>query len=81
MESAPEDALPVLTYSAAITIHLNGEEVHAFPVAPAHTDGDSYIHFRDSDVLHSGDVFQDDRLSVHRPSERWHPRGHPRGHD
>ena len=58
MESAPEDALPVLTYSAAITIHLNGEEVHAFPVAPAHTDGDSYIHFRDSDVLHSGDVFR-----------------------
>ena len=58
MESVPEDALPVLTYSAAITIHLNGEEVHAFPVAPAHTDGDSYIHFRDSDVLHSGDVFR-----------------------
>ncbi|HET9948592.1 MAG TPA: MBL fold metallo-hydrolase [Longimicrobiales bacterium] len=58
LESAPEDALPVLTYSDAITIHLNGEEVHAFPVPPAHTDGDSYIHFRGSDVLHLGDVFR-----------------------
>ena len=58
MESAPEDALPVLTYSGAITIHLNGEEVHVFSVAPAHTDGDSYIYFRDSDVLHAGDAFR-----------------------
>lgn len=55
---SPEAALPVLTYSEAITIHLNGEEVHAFPVPPAHTDGDSYIHFKDSDVIHSGDVFR-----------------------
>ena len=48
----------MLTYSDAITIHLNGEEVHAFPVPPGHTDGDSYIYFRDSDVLHTGDVFR-----------------------
>lgn len=51
-------ALPVLTYSDAITIHLNGEEVYAFPVPPAHTDGDTFIHFRDSDVIHTGDVFR-----------------------
>ena len=57
-EQSPEDALPVLTYSDAITIHLNGEEVYAFPVAPAHTDGDTFIHFRDSDVIHAGDVFR-----------------------
>jgi len=55
---APADALPVLTYSESITIHLNGEEVFAFPVPPAHTDGDSFIHFRDSDVIHAGDVFR-----------------------
>ena len=29
MRTAGADALPVLTYSDAITIHLNGEEVHA----------------------------------------------------
>jgi len=56
--SSPKDALPILTYSDSITIHLNEEEVHAFPVPPAHTDGDSFIHFRDSDVIHTGDVFR-----------------------
>ena len=55
---APKEALPVLTYSDAVTIYLNGEEVHAFPVPPAHTDGDTYIHFRNSDVIHAGDVFR-----------------------
>ena len=56
--SLPKEALPVLTYSDAITIHLNGEEVYAFPVAPAHTDGDTFIHFKNSDVIHAGDVFR-----------------------
>lgn len=55
---SPADALPVLTYSEAITLHLNGGEVHAAPLPPAHTDGDSYIHFRDEDVIHVGDVFR-----------------------
>ena len=55
---SPAAALPVLTYSDAITIHLNGEEVYAFPVPPAHTDGDTFIHFVDSDVIHTGDVFR-----------------------
>ena len=55
---SPEDALPVLTYSESITIHLNNEEVYAFPVPPAHTDGDTYIYFKDSDVIHAGDVFR-----------------------
>jgi len=57
-QQASQAALPVLTYSDAITIHLNGEEVYAFPVPPAHTDGDTFIHFKDSDVVHSGDVFR-----------------------
>ena len=57
-EQSPKEALPVLTYNDTITIHLNGEEVHAFSVPPAHTDGDSFIHFRTSDVIHTGDVFR-----------------------
>ena len=55
---SPAAALPVLTYSDAITIHLNGEEVYAFSVPPAHTDGDTFIHFTESDVIHAGDVFR-----------------------
>lgn len=54
----PPEALPVLTYSDDVTIHLNGEEVRVIPVPPGHTDGDSIIHFVDSDVIHTGDMFR-----------------------
>ena len=57
-EMNPDEALPILTYSDTTTVHLNGEEVHVFTVPPAHTDGDSFIHFRGADVLHLGDVFR-----------------------
>ena len=57
-ETLPAVALPVLTYSEPVTIHLNGEDVHLIPVPPAHTDGDTFIHFPASDVLHLGDVFR-----------------------
>lgn len=54
----PPEALPVLTYSEDVAIHLNGEEVRVIPVPPGHTDGDSIIHFVDSDVIHAGDMFR-----------------------
>jgi glyoxylase-like metal-dependent hydrolase (beta-lactamase superfamily II) len=54
----PDAALPVLTFNETITIHLNGDEVHAFALPPGHTDGDSYVHFRRADVVHAGDVFR-----------------------
>ena len=57
-ETLPEVALPVVTYNEPVKIHLNGENVHLIPVPPAHTDGDTFIHFQGSDVLHLGDVFR-----------------------
>ena len=54
----PEGARPVVTYSEAITFHLNGEQVRVFLAPPAHTDGDSFVYFSGSDVLHLGDVFR-----------------------
>lgn len=54
----PEGALPVVTYSDGITFHLNDEEVRVFLSPAAHTDGDSFIHFVEADVLHLGDVFR-----------------------
>jgi glyoxylase-like metal-dependent hydrolase (beta-lactamase superfamily II) len=53
---APAGALPVVTFDSTVTFHLNGEEIHAFHVPPAHTDGDSVVHFRKADVLHTGDL-------------------------
>ena len=53
-----EAARPFITYSDAISFHFNGEEVRAFIVPSAHTDGDTFVHFSKSDVLHLGDVFR-----------------------
>ena len=56
-KAAPKVALPVVTVPGDISFHINGEEVHAFHVPRAHTDGDLIVHFRGSDVVHMGDVF------------------------
>jgi len=55
-DAAPEGALPIVTFSEAVTFHLNGGEVHAFHVPHAHTDGDAIVHFRDANVIHAGDT-------------------------
>lgn len=54
----PAAARPVITFNDAMSFHLNGEEVRAFLVPPAHTDGDVFVHFPESDVLHLGDVYR-----------------------
>src|SRR5690606_8528307 len=41
-----------------VTFHFNGETIHVFHVAPAHTDGDAMVHFQNADVIHTGDVFR-----------------------
>jgi glyoxylase-like metal-dependent hydrolase (beta-lactamase superfamily II) len=55
---SPAVALPVVTYGDTMTVHLNGETVTIGKLPPAHTDGDSYIHFARADVIHTGDVFR-----------------------
>ena len=57
VEPAPEVALPVITFDHSVTFHLNGEEMHAFHVPPAHTDGDSIVHFKNANVIHMGDLY------------------------
>jgi glyoxylase-like metal-dependent hydrolase (beta-lactamase superfamily II) len=47
-----------VTYNDRLSFHFNGEEVRAFLAPPAHTDGDTFVHFPQSDVLHLGDVFR-----------------------
>ena len=39
------------------TLFLNGEEIHLQHVAPAHTDGDIFIHYRKANILQTGDLF------------------------
>ena len=54
---SPPDALPVITFSESTTFHYNGHEIHVSHPLNAHTDGDAMVHFRDIDVIHTGDVF------------------------
>ena len=55
--ASPKAALPVITVPAQMSFHINGEEVHAFHVPRAHTDGDLIVHFRQGDIVHMGDTF------------------------
>ena len=55
--ASPSIALPVITFNDTTTFHLNGSTIHAFHVEFAHTDGDSVIHFREANVIHTGDVY------------------------
>jgi len=55
--ASPAAALPVVTFNDTVTFHLNGQTLHTFHVDPAHTDGDSVIHFREADVIHAGDIY------------------------
>lgn len=54
----PAAARPVITFNDTMSFHLNGEDVLAFLAPPAHTDGDSFVYFPESDVLHLGDVYR-----------------------
>lgn len=55
---APAAALPVVTYDAPITFHMDGEEVHAIPIPRAHTDGDTLVQFPNANVIMIGDFFR-----------------------
>jgi glyoxylase-like metal-dependent hydrolase (beta-lactamase superfamily II) len=55
--AAPKAALPVISFSDTVTFHLNGQDIHAVHVEHAHTDGDSFLHFRQANVIHTGDLW------------------------
>lgn len=53
----PDAALPDLTFTDALTLHLNGEEIQVVHIENAHSDADLVIYFRKANVIHTGDVF------------------------
>lgn len=48
--------LPVITFNDAMTFHFNGDDIVIRHVANAHTDGDSIVHFKKANVIHTGDT-------------------------
>jgi glyoxylase-like metal-dependent hydrolase (beta-lactamase superfamily II) len=54
----PQPGLPVDEYFTPFKdFHFNGEAVFIYHEAKAHTDGDSVVLFRGSDVVTTGDIF------------------------
>ena len=49
-------ALPTESYPADFKQFFNGEGIHLIHVKNAHSDGDSIVHFRGSDVISAGDI-------------------------
>jgi len=52
------EAPPLVTFGSDMSFHINGESVHVYKVPNAHTNGDSFVHFEDSNVIHTGDVYR-----------------------
>jgi glyoxylase-like metal-dependent hydrolase (beta-lactamase superfamily II) len=55
--ASPKGALPVVTFTDDVSFHVNGDELYVFHVDPAHTDGDSIIHWKNANVFHMGDLY------------------------
>ncbi len=53
----PSFALPIVTYTESMSIHLNGEEIRLVHYPNGHTDGDTVVFFEKANVVHFGDTF------------------------
>lgn len=53
----PHESLPVVSFADSLSLHFNGEEIHAFHIPAAHSDADLAFYFRKANVLHSGDLY------------------------
>src|SRR5262249_25494339 len=63
MSSAPAAAWPTETFNQARKyMYLNGEGIEIFHQPRAHSDGDSIVFFRRSDVVVAGDVLDTTRF-------------------
>ena len=52
-----EASLPTMSFERLKDFTFNGEAVQIFSEAPAHTDGDSIVFFRGSNVISAGEIF------------------------
>lgn len=57
VKASPKIALPIVTFNDTISFHLNDEDIEVLHLPNSHTDGDSVIFFKTSNVIHTGDIF------------------------
>lgn len=51
------NSLPVITYDSKMTLSEGSEEIELYNFGNAHTDGDSIVVFKNSNIIHTGDAF------------------------
>jgi cyclase len=56
-KSYPPEALPILTFTDKLTIYCETEIIDLIYFKHAHSDGDVVVHFKNSDIYHTGDIF------------------------
>ena len=60
----PAAALPLVTFAESVSFHVNGDDVDAVHMPPAHTDGDVIVFFRKANVIHAGDLLFNGRYPI-----------------
>lgn len=55
-------AAPVMTFSDKMSIQFNGQYLVMIHVDNAHTDGDAFVYFPESNVIHLGDTYFNGRF-------------------
>lgn len=55
--AAPEAARPLLSFNDRVNLRWNGDLIHVVHIPSAHSNGDAIVHFRDANVVHTGDIF------------------------
>ncbi len=52
-----EVGLPKITFLESMRFYYNDNTIDVVHTGPGHTDGDTQVYFRDSNVIHTGDMF------------------------
>jgi len=53
----PPKGFPSLTFNDRLTLHFNGQTIELIHAPFGHTKGDVIVHFREANVVHTGDIF------------------------
>lgn len=56
-KASPKEALPIITFTEDMMLHINNDDVLLSHVHDAHTDGDAIVYFTKNNVIHMGDTY------------------------
>ena len=56
-KASAKEALPVITFTDDLMMHINNDDIYISHIHNAHTDGDALVYFTKNNVLHTGDAY------------------------